>query len=112
MNSMERLLQTLQGTPTEGAKPAASSPHGVASRPLPAAASAAGVAIAPSRRAPVDWLSPLPGSYEAAAAGTAAAAAAWPSAGRIEFKNVTLRYRPGAPKALDQLSFAAAAGER
>jgi ABC-type bacteriocin/lantibiotic exporter with double-glycine peptidase domain len=57
-------------------------------------------------------LSPLPGSYEAAAPDTAAAAAAWPSAGRIEFKNVTLRYRPGAPKALDQFSFAAAPGER
>lgn len=36
----------------------------------------------------------------------------WPSQGKVEFENVCLRYRPGLPLALNQLSFAVYPGQR
>jgi ABC-type multidrug transport system fused ATPase/permease subunit len=36
----------------------------------------------------------------------------WPVNGVVEFRNVTLRYRPNAPTALKQVSFLVNAGER
>lgn len=36
----------------------------------------------------------------------------WPQAGTIEFKNVSLRYRPGTEVILNNLSFIAKAGEK
>ena len=36
----------------------------------------------------------------------------WPVNGVVEFRNVTLRYRSNAPKALNQVSFLVNAGER
>ena len=38
--------------------------------------------------------------------------ASWPSSGLIEFRNVTLRYRPGLQPALDNVSFSVRAGEK
>jgi len=36
----------------------------------------------------------------------------WPRTGRVEFENVTMRYRPDLPPVLDGVSFVAAPGER
>jgi ABC-type multidrug transport system fused ATPase/permease subunit len=36
----------------------------------------------------------------------------WPEAGNVEFKNVSLRYRPDTEIILNSLSFAAKAGEK
>lgn len=41
-----------------------------------------------------------------------AAPEGWPSAGDIRFEDVTLRYEPGAPAALDGITFQAPAGRR
>ena len=40
------------------------------------------------------------------------APAGWPHAGAIEFRGVTLRYRPGLPPALDRVSFSVRSGEK
>ena len=42
----------------------------------------------------------------------AAGDAIWPAAGRLEFRDVSVRYRPGLPLVLDRISFCLAARER
>lgn len=85
MNSMERLLQTLQTTPTEGNKAGAGAAITATASGDGASAKERGAELPQrlQRRPPIDWKSPLPGSYDAtgapavvAAAGGAPAAAA------------------------------------
>jgi hypothetical protein len=80
MNSMERLLQTLQTTPTEGNKAsAAAAATGDASSTRGDEAKEEQDKEAPhhprhpQHRPPIDWKSPLPGSYDATGAPAAEA---------------------------------------
>ena len=103
MNSMERLLQTLQTTPTEGNKAA-----GAGAATTAAAATCGDGASAneggadspqrPQHRPPIDWKSPLPGAYDAtgapafiAAAGSAPTVAAVAVEGAAASMQVRLR---------------------
>ena len=55
---------------------------------------------------------PSPSSPSLPSLPSALVADTWPTAGRVEFRDVTLRYQPGLAPALRRLSFVAAAGER
>jgi ABC-type multidrug transport system fused ATPase/permease subunit len=94
MNAMERLLRALEATPAEAETLPAPPPRDLTK--------------------PYDWSdrAPAPAAVGDLNAAVPARGAAWPPRGGIEFRDVTLRYRPGAPAALRKVSFTIQPGER
>jgi len=96
MNSMERILQTLEQTPAERTPAERGDPQGGQRRfrwDTPAAAAAAAVGAR-------------------SAADGQRRGALWDVEGSVEFRSVDLRYRQGAPRALRKLTFSVKPGER